>query len=807
MKKLISFIICGLLIVSALTLNAAAASASVSYVFTGADQALAGYAEGTITLKAPVGTYFLFWADDTKALDGYSEIAALSVGSSGSATHKMAYKTAVPADATKLIAVTSKSDKSVKNAAAVYTIPASKRFPKKTCQRNYRFASFSDIHIDGVYKTYNYADEHLRCAFDTAAARDSDFVAMSGDYVNNNIDYKDVSTYEWKNYQRILSESDYCNPVYEAIGNHELWQSVSGGTADFIKATGLDGDKSASSCPYFEKTLGGDHFIFMALEGGFYPDKTEEFTDAQLDWVEGLLKKYSGDGRNIYIIEHSLFYKYGAGDRIDPEPYYDIPLKDSQSSAKRLKQLLNTYKDVIFLSGHTHIAFKEQYNYSDNSGTSCQMIHNSSVGGTRPIVNGSLDRSYPLDQTEGYIVDVFDEGIVFNGANLYYNLYDPNCCYLVKPSKSFSGNAPASTGASATNYYVKGSFNGWGTSDPLYTTSASNVYQTTIRLSAGTHTFKIFNGSWYGNNGTIEDTTEKTSAIGWEMKSSEGNCTLKATGGYYTFNYNTSSRMLKLFYSATDPNATQPSEPTSSESQPTSPPEPQNILSGDANLDGKVTIRDATTIQLRLAKRLDFSASERKAADVDLDNDININDVTYIQEYLAGIIKSFAQIAPPSSESTRAQAKNALGTYYRYSSYDCYQALKKAYRFGSTEARLSSLTNALLEKVDKNNVDQNITVCFEKPDGWGAPNAYVWGRKGAGFDADWPGKAMTYVGKNGSGKQIYKYTITNQRRNFVKFNYSGNETKEIAIGKPNTVYYFSGSDIGSYEFKSSYIVG
>ena len=58
----------------------AASGVSISYAFSGLNAASAGYAEGTITLKSSsAGTYSLYWADDTKALDGYYSIATLTL--------------------------------------------------------------------------------------------------------------------------------------------------------------------------------------------------------------------------------------------------------------------------------------------------------------------------------------------------------------------------------------------------------------------------------------------------------------------------------------------------------------------------------------------------------------------------------------------------------------------------------------------------------------------------------------------------------------------------------------------------------
>lgn len=810
-----------LIVLSAfMSMTVFAAGNTLSYSFSGEDSSRAGYAQGTITLTASAGTYYLYWADDNKALDGYDKLCSLTFSSAGSKTHTMVKRSAIPADATKLIATTSLTDKTVANASAVYNIPAGKRWGHKSEERLYRFASYSDVHIDGTYDTYEYADEHWRDALDTAAARDADFIVLSGDYVNNNIDYSGISGYEWRTYERVLSESNYCNPVYEAIGNHELWQDVSSGTNDFKRATGLSAsDGSASSKAYFEKTINGDHFIFMAMEGGFYPDRTDEFTNEQLTWLEGLLNKYTGDGNNIYIIEHSLFYKYGAGDRIDAEPYYDIPL-GSATGNNRFKEILNSHKDVIFLSGHTHIAFKEQYNFSDNNGASAQMIHNSSVGGTRTIVNGALNRDYARDRTEGYIVDVFGDAIIFNGANLYNNIYDPNCCYAVKPSSEFGTKKSAqtkgkiSTGATATSYYLKGSFNNWGTSNPFYTTSESNIIETTVQLSAGSYEFKINNGStWYGNSGTIPDTTTTSSSGGWVMDSSAGNCKLTASGGYYTFNFNTTNNKLKVFYSTTDPNAattptqaTQPTQPTQ-ETQPAA--QPANYLSGDVDNSGKVNIRDATYIQLYLVNRYAFSNLQKRAADVNLDGKINIRDVTYIQMNIAELVNDFSEIYTAASDSTKTAAKNNLSLYYRYSSYDAYQNLKTAYNNGVSEAALSQANADLLAVVDSTNVDSSgsMTVFFEKPDGWGAPNAYCWGRKGSGNEGGWPGTAMTYVGKNEYGKSVYKYAVKDSKHNFIIFNDGSSQTGDVVIADNYTAYYLDDSNnVKSYKFNDSYIV-
>ena len=62
-----------------------------------------------------------------------------------------------------------------------------------------------------------------------------------------------------------------------------------------------------------------------------------------------------------------------------------------------------------------------------------------------------------------------------------------------------------------------------------------------------------------------------------------------------------------------------------------------NGFIGDVDLDGTVTILDATAIQRYLANLEELSAEQLKMADTDGDGAVTIIDATYIQRYLAGM--------------------------------------------------------------------------------------------------------------------------------------------------------------------------
>ena len=80
-----------------------------------------------------------------------------------------------------------------------------------------------------------------------------------------------------------------------------------------------------------------------------------------------------------------------------------------------------------------------------------------------------------------------------------------------------------------------------------------------------------------------------------------------------------------------------PSEKPSEIPTETTPVIPDTLLLGDANLDGDISILDATAIQLHLARMVTFTAEALLCAEVTKDADVSILDATAIQLHLARI--------------------------------------------------------------------------------------------------------------------------------------------------------------------------
>lgn len=67
---------------------------------------------------------------------------------------------------------------------------------------------------------------------------------------------------------------------------------------------------------------------------------------------------------------------------------------------------------------------------------------------------------------------------------------------------------------------------------------------------------------------------------------------------------------------------------------------PETHKSGDLDLDGSITIKDATLLQKHLANLITLNSEQLALADANKDSNINISDCTQIQKFLASLINT-----------------------------------------------------------------------------------------------------------------------------------------------------------------------
>ena len=440
LKRLVTGVMVGVMVVSsvitadvglALADTVSGSSSEITYDFANNE---AGFAEGTITVNSKEsGTYYLYWADDEKALEGYYEIASLDVDTS--ASYSFLENIAIPVDATKVIAIKSDSeptDKTVKNADIVYDIPAGKQLEGTSADKTLSFEALSDTQLDlqaSIF--YDYALEHFAQALEDAAARNVDFVTTSGDCINN---YQNGTSKEWQAFQRIIAESSYTNPIYETNGNHSMKSNVEYGLEAYMAATGLGvTDNTLGTEPYYEVTAkNGDHFLFVALEHSSDVGGTDEFSDEQLDWLESKLEEYYTDGHRIFIFEHAFFHGWGPGDD-KVKHYYAAGLRTTSEfpGNERFRKLIDSYREVFLYTGHSHLDFMYNWNYDNENGETANLFHIPATACTTHIVDGKINYGMNEHDSQCYIVDCYEDFVISNGLNIVDNLIYPAYSYLV----------------------------------------------------------------------------------------------------------------------------------------------------------------------------------------------------------------------------------------------------------------------------------------------------------------------------------------------------------------------------------------
>ncbi|MBQ1689419.1 MAG: starch-binding protein, partial [Lachnospiraceae bacterium] len=470
--------------ISPVQLVHATSDVQITYTFEGNEKDKAGYAQGTICVSATTdGCYHLFWADDTKALKDYYEINSklkdeltsrlggksfegrgFIVKSGQKATFTFDPHTAIPADATKIIAVTDTEHTNVSDAVAVFDIPKEKQLKTASGNLLYRFNSYSDIHISSG-SWWSKSKDRCKSALDYAAAKGSTFINISGD----------ISTTpkedEWKFFRDKVKNSSFKGNIWECTGNHELKDAA--GKKWFIDyALKTDSDYSVDGNSTYVKDKAyyykveknsGDVFIYLALEN---KDATSEnvFSQTQMDWFQSVIDKYYESGVNIFVSEHAPYQNWSIGEFKYGNKLYHEHLQD-KGNTKTFINILKKYKNLIWMNGHTHQDFCIATNYSNENGTACNMIHNPGCGGTTygynksaedKISNASEQQYHSPEQavkgkkdgagyhSQGYYVETYENEIIYHGSDIDKGKIYPEYCYIMEGSRS-AGSTPVVT--------------------------------------------------------------------------------------------------------------------------------------------------------------------------------------------------------------------------------------------------------------------------------------------------------------------------------------------------------------------------
>ncbi len=440
--------------------QAAETPTCVKLEFTGDEAEVAGFAQCDITVVpgdgcALSGYYLIYYTDGERLLAGYDEVTAIAINDGYAVKGSVSDGHMIPVGA-KGIAVFESATRfldtapDISEAVATAAIPAAKQTPALG-EPELSFGVLSDTHMN--YESYNRgAYAKLRASMNFFAREGMSLVVIAGDATGDRGENPDLEA-QYNKHIEIINRSNFdIGKVYEAIGNHGNTPADAALLNQYLG--GDDEVHPFEDSPYFSLYLPGKDgarntlFIFMAQEIRSAGDSAsyDNFSKEQIDWLESLLTAYDDGDTNIFILEHAPFLRFGAGDIKGGSYSACVAFRDDFPQNMRLKGLLEQHKDAVVLSGHTHVTFYDDANYSDESNSFARTVHVGSncqpcgYGGGSVLVRSTDGRHNvtPTYGSEGYTVRVYRDYIVFTGYNFSTGHIIPAACLLL-PVKAFGG--------------------------------------------------------------------------------------------------------------------------------------------------------------------------------------------------------------------------------------------------------------------------------------------------------------------------------------------------------------------------------
>ncbi len=269
----------------------------------------------------------------------------------------------------------------------------------------YSFGLVSDIHIEGSLNTQATPTEHLEQALVFFKENGCAFCAHAGDITNigfwSSASATDMHLSQFAEYKRII-ESHADLPVYGITGNHDsYYKSITNNFGELEAYTGHG--------LYYDIVYGNDVFIFVGQPANSNPTMNEE----EYLWVKGLLE--ANTDKRCHVFTHFFV----AGDSGSTNNCYTCNFGGYETA---FKDMMQQHGKAIHYHGHSHIKFKyqeldENTVYTDKNGF--PSVHIPSVSHSMDVVWNTEQNAYKREvdysSSQGYIVDVYDDCLVFNG--------------------------------------------------------------------------------------------------------------------------------------------------------------------------------------------------------------------------------------------------------------------------------------------------------------------------------------------------------------------------------------------------------
>lgn len=271
----------------------------------------------------------------------------------------------------------------------------------------YSFGALSDIHVSENVAT---SEDDFRVALayyiDTEKV---DFVCIAGDLTQYATDV------EWDLYKKCVAEESDEIPIYPIAGNHDCYGT---GMTDarFEKYTGYK--------TFYTFEQENDVFIMLSqLAWASQSSNVQPFVTTQMQALYEVLE--SNRNKRCFVFMHP--FPWGkAGDPF--ELYSSNSFWGTQGTA--IYNLMSHYKNTLWFHGHSHQMFETQIyskmaTYDNTFG--CHNIHIPSCA--KPVMATPDGRTDMIAGSQGYVVDVYEDGIHLRGRDFVNGEFLPIASY------------------------------------------------------------------------------------------------------------------------------------------------------------------------------------------------------------------------------------------------------------------------------------------------------------------------------------------------------------------------------------------
>lgn len=275
----------------------------------------------------------------------------------------------------------------------------------------YSFGALSDIHLP--YSTAK--DDFAKALTFLNETEDVAFTCICGDLTQYGTDA------EFETYVEYVKSYSPDTLVYECTGNHDAWNNV----IPFDKMKPYTNHDL-----YYTFTQDNDLFIMFGTQ--HYDNDGNPYTpfsQESLQWLYGILE--ANRNKRVFLFQHYLRFD-GSG-----KPYSPAPTGDALRFGKNgsvFKSLTEHYTNVIWFHGHSHMDFDSQLdckyaNYDRMFG--CHSVHIPSLAVPRDYVGGENPYVGNAAESEGYVVDVYENHIVLRGRDFVKGEFLPIAQYCL----------------------------------------------------------------------------------------------------------------------------------------------------------------------------------------------------------------------------------------------------------------------------------------------------------------------------------------------------------------------------------------